>query len=504
MWTTWRGRLQRLGGWRADAAATLLGLGAALALPPLHLLPVLLLAIPGLLVLVDRAASAAEAGRRGWWFGFGLNLAGLYWITEAILLEAARYWWLVPLAVPALAAALAVFIALPAWLARLAPAGWRRVMALSGAWVLFDLARQFALTGFPWNPLGSVWAIPGVAGDVMIQPAAWLGVHGMTWATLVLAAAIGQGRRGWIVCVAGLLAWVAVGVGRLAVAPSGSQGVTVVIVQGNVPQGEKWSRARANAIFEHYLGLTRKAVAGLGDAPAVVVWPETASPFALEIDHNARLAITEAAGGQPVLVGGVRFDAESRPRNALFALVPDGLVAAIYDKWHLVPFGEYQPSWMPLGIQLVPGGGFAAGPGPRTIAMPGVPPFGAMICYETIFPGQVADPFARPSWLVNVTNDAWFGNSSGPRQHLASSRLRSVEEGLPLVRAANTGISAVYDALGREVGRIGLNATGTMTAELPSAQSATLFSRWGLWGPCLLGLVTLAAANVTRRRLGRV
>ncbi len=495
----WFASLERRTGIRADLTALFLGLLAALALPPVHLVPVLLVSIPGLLVLLDAAGRPTVGGRRGWWFGFGLNLAGLYWITEAILFEAERYWWLIPLAAPALAAVMAVFIAIPCWIAGHVRPGWTRVLALAGAWGLFDIARQFVATGFPWNPLGSVWAIPGWAGDVMIQPAAWVGVHGLTLATVLLAGAVRCGRNGMIACLAAVLVWAGVGAWRLAQAVGPADGTTVIIVQGNVPQGQKWSRDRAVGIFRHYLTLTAEAVARAGDRPVVVVWPETASPFPLEIDQAAREAITDASGGNPALIGGVRFDAMGRPRNTLFGLVAGGAVAARYDKWHLVPFGEYQPTWLPLGIQLVPGGGFASGPGPQTLHIPGVPPVGPLICYETIFPGQVVSGDDRPRWLVNVTNDAWFGNSSGPRQHLASSRLRSVEEGLPLVRVANTGISAGFDSYGHEVGRIGLNAAGTLEVVLPAALPDTPFARIGLVVPVMLSIISLAAGAMTPR-----
>lgn len=496
----WQARLGRLGGMRADGAAFVLGAAGALALPPLHVVPVLLVVVPGLLALIDAADHPTRAGRIGWWFGWGHSIAGLYWITEAILFEADRYWWLVPLAVPALAAVMAVFMAIPAWIARHAAAGWPRILVLAGAWVMLDLARQFVATGFPWNLLGSVWAMPGPVGDVMIQLAAWVGVHGLTLMTLLLAAAPRRGKGGWAVCLAGVVLWAGVGAVRLRDTEPADPGIVAIVVQGNIPQGQKWSRDRASAIFRHYLDLTADAVRRVGDRPAVVIWPETASPFPLEIDTAAREAISGAADGHPVLVGGVRFDQQARPRNSLFGLVAGGVTAAIYDKWHLVPFGEYQPSWLPVGIQLVPGGGFASGPGARTMVVPGVPPFGALICYETIFPGQVVDAHNRPEWLVNVTNDAWFGNSSGPRQHLASSRLRSVEEGLPLVRAANTGISVVFDARGHELGRIGMNTTGTFAVALPAARPATLFARSGLWSPMALSGVTLLLGTMATIR----
>ena len=456
-------RLAALRGLRADLAALGLGALAAAALPPFHAIPMLLVSVPGLLVLLDAARSPLAAARRGWWFGFGHHVLGLYWVTEAILFEAARFWWLVPLAVPALAATLALFIAAACFLARLARPGWPRVLALAGAWVLADLARQFVLTGFPWNPWGSVWAIPGAVGDVLIQPAAWIGVHGLTLATLLLAGAV-MLRWRWRVAGAVLLAaWVAVGLVRLQqdIPP---QPLTVVLVQGNVAQGQKWNQDLAVRIFRHYLDLSAQArVSG----PGVVIWPETAFPGLLDGDEPARRAIALATGGVPSLIGSVRFDTRQRPRNSLFAVLDGGGLGGVYDKWHLVPFGEYIPDWLPLPIMVMPGKGFAAGPGPRTLHVPGLPPLGPLICYEAIFPGEIVDRNDRPGWLVNVTNDAWFGNSTGPRQHLAAARMRAVEEGLPLLRAANTGISAAFDARGHELGRIGMQATGTLAVALP-------------------------------------
>jgi apolipoprotein N-acyltransferase len=164
-----------------------------------------------------------------------------------------------------------------------------------------------------------------------------------------------------------------------------------------------------------------------------------------------------------------------------------------------VPFGEYVPDWLPLPIMVVPGGGFASGPGPRTLHVPGLPSFGALICYEAIFPGQIVDRSDRPAWLVNLTNDAWFGNSSGPRQHLAAARMRAVEEGLPLMRAANTGISAAFDARGRELGRLDMQRIGTLAVALPGALPETFFAMFGLWLPTLAAVVSLGTGLVARR-----
>jgi apolipoprotein N-acyltransferase len=490
-------RLAALAGWRANLAAGSLGLLSALALPPLHVLPLLLLAVPGLLALIGGAATWRGALVRGFWFSFAHHLVGLYWITDAIMLEAARFWWLVPLAVPGLSLALTPFIAVPCAVARLARPGFRRALVLAGAWVLADLVRQFFATGFPWNPWGADWAVPGRFGDVFIQPAAWIGVHGLTLVTLLLAATPLFGRRAMAWGALGLAVWAALGLGRLSAPPPKPPGVEVVLVQGDIAQGEKWERARAIAIFDRYLALS---AAGVAEARArdpaaihVLVWPESASPFLIDSDAAARRAIDAASEGATGLIGTVRFDADDRPRNSLVALLGPGPPVATYDKWHLVPFGEYSPGWVPQSLRFVQGGGFVPGPGPRTMLVPGLPPLGPLICYEAIFPGQVVDAANRPEWLVNITNDAWFGDSSGPRQHLAAARLRAVEEGLPLVRAANTGITAAFDANGRELGRLGIGRSGTLVIALPGALAATPFARLGLVIPAGLAVLAVLA-----------
>ncbi len=492
-------RLTALRGLRADLAALGLGALSAAALPPVHAIPVLLVSVPGLLALLDGARNARAAARRGWWFGVGHHILGLYWITEAILFEADRFWWLVPLAVPATAAGLAVFIAVACAVARLAPPGWPRAMTLAGAWVLADLARQFVLTGFPWNPWGSAWEIPGTVGDIFIQPAAWVGIHGLTLATLLLAATPALQWRWRIAGTGALAAWAALGLIRLEKPLPPPTAMTAVLVQGNVPQGQKWSQDLAATIFRHYLTLTEQGRAQVPPGPAVEIWPETAFPGLLQIDERARQLIQQATDGAPSLIGSVHFDDQQRPRNSLFALTDSGIIAGLYDKWHLVPFGEYIPDWLPLPLMVMPGGGFASGPGPRTLHVPGVPPFGALICYEAIFSGQIVDSTNRPDWLVNVTNDAWFGNSTGPRQHLAAARMRAVEEGLPLLRAANTGITAGFDARGHELGRIGMQQTGTMALTLPAPLPETLFARFGLWVPGMAATVALGVGLMARR-----
>lgn len=505
-----RGR-ESLPNWRANVAAALLGALAAAALPPFHLVPVLLVSIPGLLLLIEAAPRPLAGFRLGFWFGFGHHLLGLYWITDAILVEAADYWWFVPIAVPGLSAILAVFIGLPCLAASRMPAGWPRLLVFAGTWTLADIVRQYLLSGFPWNPWGSVWAFPGLAGDVFLQPAAWIGTPGLTFATVLIAALPSLGRQGLILGAVGVAVWGALGAWRLSWPSPPPQDLTVVLVQGNVAEGQKLDNDLAAEIFRRYLQVTAAGVAKAGRGPKVVVWPESASPYLLEREAMARLAIAEAANGGktgsvPALVGTIRFDApqrEQRPRNSLVAITGTGALAGVYDKWHLVPGGEYQPGWLPLPVDLVPGGGFAPGPGPLTLHVPGLPPVGVLICYEAIFPHEVVDEADRPDWLVNITNDAWFGASTGPRQHLAAARMRAVEEGLPLVRAANTGISAAFDARGHELARLGLDRKGTLVVPLPGRWPSTPFAQFGVIIPAFLAISATSLGMLAGRRHGK-
>jgi apolipoprotein N-acyltransferase len=485
---------------RAYAAAAGLGVLAAGALPPLNIVPLLFVAIPGLFVLIGRARGWRGAAALGLVFGLFHHMAGLYWVTNAILVMAAEFWWAVPIAVPLLALVMAVFIALACGVARLAPPGWRRLSLFAGMWVFGDLARQFVLSGFPWNLLASAWEMPGLPGLIFIQPAAWVGAHGLTLATLLVTGSMALSARfRWAAC-AFLALWAASGAVRLqSVAPP--TGLTAVIVQGDVSEADHRDHGRdpawAARVFEAYLALTRQGVAEAAGAKTLVVWPETASPYALAQDSAARLAI--AAAARPALMtlaGTIRFESDTVAHNSLVAVAPDGGLAGFYDKAHLVPYGEYFPSYahFMLGEQ-----GFVPGPGLRTLHLADLPAIGPLICYEAIFPAQVADEADRPSLFVNITNDAWFGNSAGPRQHLAAARLRTVEEGLPMVRAANTGVSAVIDAHGRITASLGLDLRGVLVASIPGKLPRTLASRLGLAGPFTLSLLSCLASLFATR-----
>jgi apolipoprotein N-acyltransferase len=385
---------------------------------------------------------------------------------------------------------------------------------LAGTWTLGDLARQFVLSGFPWNLLGSVWEMPGQLGLAFMQPAAWVTVHGLTLGTVLLACSLSLGRRGRLAGLALFYAWGVAGYVRLQItvpAPMAPRGLTAVIAQGNISEADHRDHggdpAWAQGVFDKYLALTRQGMRQADGKPVLVVWPETASPYALAQDHGARLALADAAApALMTLAGTERFeraapDGAIKAHNSLVAVDAGGTVAGVYDKSHLVPFGEYFPSYahFMLGEQ-----GFVPGPGIRTLHLPGLPAIGPLICYEAIFPGQVVERSDRPALLVNITNDAWFGDSTGPRQHLAAARLRAVEEGLPMLRAANTGISAVIDAHGRLETTLGLDKTGVVVWPVPGALPPTLAARLGLIAPLVLALGTALAGCMTLRRKSKI
>ena len=496
--------------WRRQCLAALgLGLLAALAFPPLHLVPVLLLAVPGLLALARAQPRWQRAAWIAFLWGWGQGVAGIWWVTEAILMDAATWWWLVPLAAPVLAAGLALFVIPPVLAARALPAGWPGLLAFACIWVLAEMARGVLATGFPWNLMGTVWAFAALP----VQGAAVIGVHGLSLVTMLLAGVpLLTGWRPWALGGLVLAGFAGFGAWRLAQPAPPDQPVELVLVQGNVAQEVKWRQDRRMPIFQHYLGLTeaaaRAARAAAPERHIAILWPETASPFLLTQDPEARrLAAAALPEGATLLAGTVRaaWDPQGRLSevwNSLAALDAAGQVQAVYDKSHLVPFGEYMPLAGILPIRLVAGSmDFSAGPGPVTLQAPGLPPFGALICYEVIFPGAVA-PRPRPDWLVNITNDAWFGVSSGPWQHLAAARLRAVEEGLPLARAAQTGISAVFDARGRRLAMLPSGETGTLSLPLPGAAPPTPFARYGLVLPGLAALLCILFGWSRGRRPG--
>lgn len=513
-------RLARLQGWRRLLVAGGCGLLAAAAFAPLWLLPLLVPAFTGLCWLLDGVARGRTAFAVGWAFGAGHFFGGLYWVGIAMTVDFARFWWFMPVAVGGLAFGLALFIGGATWIAwRAAASGAARLLFLCAAWLVMEWLRSWVLTGFPWNQLGTVWAFAALP----MQAASLVGVWGLSLATLLAAAApallgtAGAGRREALLTLG--LSWLLLallllyGALRLAGAPAPGEavvpGVTLRLVQPSVEQSAKWEASLRTRHVQQLIDLTQ----GPGyERVTHVVWPETAVPYDLSHDAGLRSVLAQFVPPDGLLIAGApRYEQGEGAWNALYAIDAAGDVVAVYDKTHLVPFGEYVPFREILGALAIPvtQGSFEAGPGLVSLPLPGLPSAAPLICYEIIFSGEViAASEVRPGFLLNLTNDAWFGRSSGPFQHFAQARLRAVEEGLPLVRAANNGVSAIVDAYGRVLGALPLDAVGALDGPLPkSLNTTTLYADMGdlilvplSIVPAILG-VLLVRRNRQDRRL---
>ena len=469
--------------WRAGGVAFLAGALAALAMPPLQWLPLAVLGIVAFVWLWDTAPGPKSALLRGWAWGTGHFAVGSYWIVEAFFVPPADYAPLGPPIVVGLAALLGFFPAMAAAAAKWAALRWPslagrycRLLLLAIAWTIAEWLRGHVFTGYSWNPLGHVWAF----ATPLLQSAALFGVYGLGLLTFMILAAPAAGWR------ASVLALVVVGAagfaGQAAIAPlDAAGGPRVRIVQPNTPQAEKWRpELRARQMAKLVEMSRRDGFDGL----AAVIWPETAPPFIVEPGSSALEFMATAAPPGGYLVTGAARGTRNREDgvwNSLLVIDNAGAIVASYDKVHLVPLGEY----IPFHKQLAPvsgfigRGSFEVGESRMTLDLPRLPSFSPIICYEVIFPAAVTGPGARPRWLLNVTNDAWFGLSSGPYQHLASARLRAVEEGLPMLRAANTGVSAVIDAYGRVLAALDMQQEGIIDHPIPPARAPTPYGRWG-------------------------
>lgn len=501
-WFAARGR------WARFALALIAGAAMTLGQVPFSQPWVLFLALPVLVWLLDAAPGPGAAAAAGWAAGFGYFVTGLYWIGNAFLVDAERFAWMMPFAVSLLPAFLGLFWAAAFALARrLWPARrWWRVLPFAAALTLVEYARGNVLTGFPWGLPGYAWV-----ETPLMQAAAWIGPFGVTFATLLLVPLVllGLAERPRAVA-AGALAvlagfWLG-GAWRLETAPSTGGGPVLRVVQPNAEQRLKWREDYAQLFYRRLLDSTAAPPNPALGPPAAVIWPESAVPFLPAYQPERRAEIARAAGGAPVILGAVhgeRGPERDRYFNSVMAIRPDGSLGGRYDKHHLVPFGEYLPyPWLfaPLGFEkLVPGAGFTPGPGPSIMEVAGLPPFSPVVCYEMIFPDEVVPVGARPAWILQVTNDAWFGSWGGPQQHLAQARIRAIEQGLPVVRAANTGISAVIDAQGRITDSLPLGTDGYIDAALPPALVPTPYARTGDLPAMALVLLGLFLAARARR-----
>ena len=515
-------------GWTGRALAVLAGAAAGLAHPPFGVLPGLL-GYALLLGLIDADGDkpVRSALLRGWLGGVGYFAVAVCWITEPFMVDAREQGWMAPIALVLMSAGLALFWAGAAGFYRwFRPRGGASVLLFAGCLAGFEWLRGHVLTGFPWDLPGETWR----AGSAPSQAAALVGAYGLTWITVALAAApalllrkaTSRDRLVALTCAALALAGLyGFGLNRLAKATGPVAGAPIIrVVQANIDQKDKWKPENLSLVLRTYVDLTRRPAA---IAPAIVIWPEGALPAVINdliapgSPYAARLG-DAIAPGQILLMGANRAQAgpggQTRYYNSLIAFhrETDALrVTGIYDKHHLVPFGEYMPAGdlaTKVGFRSLVHmpDDFSPGQPARALVLPGLAPVQVLICYEALFPGvthaSAARSGQRPAWILNVSNDAWFGAGSGPWQHLNIASYRAIEEGLPIVRATPTGVSAVIDAYGRILpgARIGLGGLGVIDAALPAALPPTPFSRGGDLAFALMLLLSALAAAAYRVR----
>lgn len=475
---------------RVPIVAFLFGALLSRAFAPTNFFPALFIALPFFLFLITSSNSGKDAFRRGWWAGFGFFSIGLFWMGHSFTQQDHVPVILAPFATFALSAVMALYVAATFWITwRLRVSGFLRVLVFAASWTLMEIARGTWFTGFPWHLVGSAWA----EWNYMAQGAYWVSVYGLSFLTVLAGGLVGnlltetRGRRavsGVLGAAAIMLAVTAFGYGRVAGKITEYHlSTSLKMVQANVKQREKWLSHLVDDHFENHVRLSRGKNAK-AEGTKLLIWPETAvqrQTFDRK-DSLLRWRVSRLLEyNSYAITGAPRYAVEGekvRYFNSVFVVNSKGNLFARYDKNHLVPFGEYLPFGRlleALGLsQLTGGSPFTEGTARDIIRLPGVPGFAPLICYESIFPGEVISTGKRPEWLLNLSNDAWFGQSDGPYQHLALTRLRAIEEGLPLVRSTSTGITAVIDGYGRTVTSLGLNKQGVVESPLPKALAAPL------------------------------
>lgn len=509
-----------LAGWPRAAVAVIAGSLSVLAFAPFYASPILFLTLPVFVWLIDGSRTPRDAGIAGWFFGFGYFFFNLVWIGEAFLVEADKFAWLLPFAVTLLPAGLALFWGWAAALMRrFWSAGFARVLILAIVLSIAEWLRGHIFTGLPWN-------VPGYALTApleLMQSAGIFGIYGLTLIALIVFAAplvtLGDakpsGESPWFwstaLALVPLALLFAYGSYKLNSPQEFVDGIKLRIVQPSVLQTEKWRPEFQRRIFDDHLALSKTNAQGVADelgGITHVIWPEAAMPF---FPLEAPKALEEIAAmlpdGVTLITGALRRDPPgsnapgTKVFNSVLAFNDAAALTAQSDKIHLVPFGEYLPAEKMLtafGLKKLTAGrgAFASGPAPRQL-MPvaGLPPIAALVCYEVLFPNEIVQAGDRPGLLLNVTNDGWFGNSTGPRQHFHQSRVRAVEQGAPLLRAANNGISAVVDGNGRVIAELGMNVRGVIDSGLPKAASQPLYARYGdlIFAVLLVAVATIAA-----------
>jgi apolipoprotein N-acyltransferase len=507
-----------LTGWRRYMVVFICGLVSTLAMPPIDLFVVFFATLPMLVWAIDGAYSDGETGLRakftgafliGWWFGFGYFLSGLWWVGNAFLVEAEDFIWALPFAIVLLPAGLAVFWGAATVLARMFWSDhWSRILTFALTMGLAEYGRSVLFTGFPWNVIGQA----AMTQPFMMQSVSLVGQHAITLlAVLVFAmplvvmasgqVAVGRRYRLLMIPLVLVVAHGGYGLWRLSANQTQSvEGVHLRLIQPAIDQKTKFTPEHESEILETYFRLSKgndqSGEKGLKDIN-FLIWPESAFPFLLTERRDVLSAIGEMLPADTQLItGALRAEPGSAGNpyghvyNSVYLIDGNGEIAGAADKVHLVPFGEYLPfqsSLETMGLEQLTRlkGGFETGSERKVLQGRAAGPFVPLICYEIIFPGEVLADMLPTSlqtesaqWIVNITNDGWFGYTPGPYQHFRQAVIRGIEEGLPVVRVANTGISSVNDSYGRIIHRLGLGEEGYIDSELPVAAAPTLYSRY--------------------------
>jgi apolipoprotein N-acyltransferase len=460
-------------------ACFVLGGITGFSFPPLNLFFLMAFGFSGFVLLLNREQKSSVAFLKGFLFGFGYFLASTYWVALSFRCVGLHYW--VPFVAIAFAIMLAFFPALASWLTVcfFSRAKQNRVifaLLFTFFWSICEWMRGHVLTGFPWNLTGYVWGLP------ILQTTAWIGIYGLSLFTTWFACVWGCGNRKLIIFTCGLfLVFWGAGTWRLT-GPIEETTLSIRLVQPSIEQKLKWNREHLDENMMKHMALSKKpSLTPLH----IVVWPEAAVSYDLENPSVRDVLFTSIPKGAFLILGGIRrqkiTENQLRIFNSLFVLSPwKNQIQASYDKAHLVPFGEYVPFKRFLSLQKLTDGitDYTEGEGIRTLDVQGIPPFSPLICYEVVFPGRVVDRSKRPEWLLNLTNDAWYGVSAGPYQHLAIARVRAIEEGLPLVRAANNGISAIISPYGHILKQLSSYEVGFLDFYLPKFLKRTVYGRY--------------------------
>jgi len=481
-------------------ALFLAGIVANLAFAPFEFFPILLLSFPLFLLILETATSRKQAFWFGWWFGFGHFLAGFYWISNSLLVDADKFAWLIPFAAGGIPSVLAIYIGLAALFFHIITTRYQfpqlaKIIIFINLWLLTEFARNYLFTGFPWNLVGYslLFNLP------LAQIASLGGVFLASWFALLLAflPLIFSNKKAFVALI--LITIVSYSWGAYRIDNSNMQQInkTVKLIQPNIKQTLTWDEKTARADFQTNLDLMKS-----GKQADYYIWAEAAGVYHLNRSREALYALQDATpAGSLTIVGADRTEGYTREDykawNSMYVISPRK-IEAIYDKQHLVPFGEYVPFSKILPLEKITYGmaDFSSGQGERLINIDGLRAL-PLICYEAIFTDYILPTRAKveikPDLIINITNDAWFGNSTGPYQHLAMTRLRAIETGIPTLRTAKSGISAVIDAFGNIINSLGLNQKGAVFSDIPAKLSnPTIYSQYRL----LLILTILVSGSI--------